>query len=271
MWLAGSYASVPAGVTLPTSAWPSKIPSASPLRCAVAVRVEKRSTKATGKSATRSLEIQSNAGNLLIELATWRNLEISRFVQPAQSILGASRFQQSAPVTASSGRLVLRCLRCRRGLPVNDMIDSRLSAHIAQPVQLVRGAEDDRPWAHPRPLAVLECLHRALPYDHQFLIWMPMRRMGRFAGIERGHVNLELIECSRARLAERAHRASLRRPRRNCIPIEDSRTHYLSLVCKSERPGRNSAGDRRSTDIASIDPGDLQPRSRGLAGTSARR
>src|SRR5207244_4329144 len=108
-----------------------------------------------------------------------------------------------------------------RRIPFDDVIRGGAVADVADAVQLIRGLKHDRSRTDALHLSVHQRLDGAFLDDDELLVRMLVRWMRRLAGIQRGDVNLELVERGRRLLDDLADEAGFVRLRRQAGPVED--------------------------------------------------
>ena len=108
---------------------------------------------------------------------------------------------------------------------LEDEIHRLIRADVFQAVQFVGRFKNDSARRHDVRLVALQRRERALLHDHQLLVRVPVRRVRRFARIERRDVALEIAERRRGRIKDRAALALFRRHGLEVGPVEDARMH----------------------------------------------
>src|SRR5205823_6675121 len=96
--------------------------------------------------------------------------------------------------------------RRARDRPSDHIVDRRRLADVLDVVLLIRGLKDDSAGADAARRPILKRLERSLLDDEQLFVLMLMRRVRRLTGIERGNMNLELVERRRRGSHDLAHR-----------------------------------------------------------------
>src|SRR3954447_16811929 len=92
------------------------------------------------------------------------------------------------------GTLLLFCLQHPRRIPFDHVVDRGSIPDVADAVELIRRLENDRSGADTLQLPVDERLDRAFLDDHQFFVRVLVRRVWRLSLVQRGDMNLELVE-----------------------------------------------------------------------------
>src|SRR5579871_4026072 len=109
--------------------------------------------------------------------------------------------------------------------PVNDVIYGRRGTHVAEAMEAVGGVENHRTRADPDPVSIGERLAFAFAEDDEFLVDVAMRGMRLHARVQRGYMDLELIDGRGGGFADGTDLARSGLVRLHFVPVKDGRAH----------------------------------------------